>query len=119
MAHNSSRRCQSWFERARREASREKIAPTWPMATSLTEVAIEDSDLLRAPAESLRLAHQIVLALGALLVEADLAHRRLTNVDASLSRQMSIGNLGDHHDRLPLGWTAGRPQQGKIRSCRR
>src|SRR6266404_801507 len=54
-----------------------------------------------------------------LLVGADLAHRRLTNVDASLSRQMSIGNLGDHHDRLPLGWTAGRPQQGKIRSCRR
>src|SRR6266566_408077 len=84
-----------------------------------TEVAIEDSDLLRAPAESLRLAHQIVLALGALLVEADLPHRRLTNVDASFPRQMAIGNLGDHHDRLPLGWTAARPQQGRIRSCRR
>src|SRR5438445_3987252 len=26
MAHNSSRRCQSWLERASREASREKIA---------------------------------------------------------------------------------------------
>src|ERR1700716_1864487 len=89
------------------------------LRAGLTEVAIEDSDPLRAPTESLRFAHQIVLALGALLVEADLPHRRLTNVDASFPRQMSIGNLGDHHDRLPLGWTAGRPQQGRIRSCRR
>src|SRR5207244_11003841 len=89
------------------------------LCARLTEVAIEDSDPLRAPTESLRLAHQIVLALGALLVEADLPHRRLTNVDASFPRQVSIGNLGDHHDRLPPGWTAGRPQQGRIRSCRR
>ena len=28
MAHSSRRRCQSWFERARRDASKEKIAPT-------------------------------------------------------------------------------------------
>ena len=38
MAHSSSRRCQSWFDRAKRDASKEKIAPTWPIATSLTRV---------------------------------------------------------------------------------
>src|ERR1700730_18550010 len=85
----------------------------------LTEIPVEDPDLFRIPAHGLRLVRQIVLALGALLIEADLPRRRLTNVDAGVPRQMSIGNLGDHHDRLPLGWTAGRPQQGRIRSCRR
>src|SRR5215831_2630555 len=38
MAHSSSKRCQSLLERARRDASREKIAPTCPIATSLTRV---------------------------------------------------------------------------------
>src|SRR6266446_1326410 len=55
------------------------------LRAGLTEVAVEDSDLLRAPAESLRLAHQIVLALGALLVEADLAlvDRKSTRLNSS------------------------------------
>src|SRR6478672_9405432 len=38
MAHSSSNRCQSLLERARRDDSREKIAPTCPIATSLTRV---------------------------------------------------------------------------------
>src|SRR4029077_8438302 len=59
--------------------------------TGLSETPVEDSDSLRAPAEGLCLACQIVLALGALLVEADLPHCRLTNVDAGLARQMLIG----------------------------
>src|SRR6266568_4860310 len=104
MAHNSSRRCQSWLERASREASREKIAHDLThghvadqrlevlaigrSCTGLAEIPVEDPDSLRAPAERLCLARQIVLALGALLVEADLPHRRLTNVDAGLARQM-------------------------------
>jgi hypothetical protein len=71
--------------------------------TGMAEIPVEDPDPLRAPAERLCLARQIVLALGTLLVEADLPHRRLTNVDAGLPRQMSIGNLGDHHARLPPG----------------
>src|SRR6516165_1646852 len=37
-AQSSNNRCQSLFERARREDSREKIAPTCPIATSLTRV---------------------------------------------------------------------------------
>src|SRR6266540_1380648 len=49
MAHNSSRRCQSWLERASREASREKIAPTWPMATSLTSALKSSRLVVRAP----------------------------------------------------------------------
>src|SRR5256884_2947291 len=85
--------------------------------TGLAEIAVEDPDPLRAPAESLCLARQIVLALGTFLVEADLPHRRLTNVDAGFPRQMSIGDLGDHHARLPPGWTVGRHQQDRIRSC--
>src|SRR6266849_4504116 len=85
--------------------------------TRLAESPVENPDPLRAPAERLCLARQIVLALGALLVEADLPHRRLTNVDAGLPRQMSIGDLGDHHARLPPGWTVGRHQQDRIRSC--
>ena len=42
--------------------------------TGLTEVPVEDPDPLRGPAECLRLARQIGLALRALLVEADLRH---------------------------------------------
>ena len=38
MAHSSRRRCQSWFDRARRDASKQKIAPTWPNATSPTRI---------------------------------------------------------------------------------
>src|SRR3982074_137427 len=49
MAHNSSRRCQSWFDRAKREASREKIAPTWPRATSLTRALKSSRPVIRAP----------------------------------------------------------------------
>src|SRR5207344_1875502 len=49
MAHNSSRRCQSWFDRASREASREKIAPTWLIATSLTRVLKSSRLVVRAP----------------------------------------------------------------------
>src|SRR5260370_10000348 len=49
MAHNSGRRCQSWFDRASREASREKIAPTWLMATSLTSVLKSSRLVVRAP----------------------------------------------------------------------
>src|SRR5271166_4194551 len=119
MAHSSSRRCQSWFDRAKREASREEYGPdlaqrhvadqrlevlaTAHSRAGLAEVPVEDPDPLRAPAQRLSFARQIVLAFGALLVEANLAHGRLTNVDAGLPRQMSIGNLGDHRERLPPG----------------
>src|SRR6202795_4487237 len=50
----------------------------------LSEIPIEGPDPFRAPAERLCLACQIVLTLGALLVEAHLSRRRLTNVDVGL-----------------------------------
>src|SRR6266849_6476468 len=49
MAHSSSRRCQSWFERARRDASKEKIAPTWLIATSPTSALKSSRWVIRAP----------------------------------------------------------------------
>ena len=49
MAQNSRRRCQSWFDRASREASREKIAPSWLMATSLTRDLKSSRLVVRAP----------------------------------------------------------------------
>ena len=43
--------------------------------SGLAKVSIENPDLLRAPSERLRFARQIVLAFGALLIEANLGRR--------------------------------------------
>src|SRR5215467_10418528 len=60
----------------------------------LAEIPVEDSDLLRSPTQRLCLVRQIVLALGALLIETHLRRCRLPNVDAGVPRQMMIGNGG-------------------------
>jgi hypothetical protein len=52
----------------------------------LSEIAVEDPDLLGLPAERLGLVQQIVLPVRALLVRADLRQRRLANVYAGLPR---------------------------------
>src|SRR5215467_6100953 len=83
------------------------------LLSRVAEIGIEDPDLLRHPAERLRLVRQIVLAF---LIEADLRRRRLANVDAGLPRKMVIGHLRIHHDRLLPCWAAGRPQPDRIRS---
>jgi hypothetical protein len=83
----------------------------------VAEIPVEDPDLLWRPAERLRLVRQIVLTFRAFLIETDLAHRRLTNVDAGFPRQMMIGNLRVHHDQLLPGRVASRPQRDRIRSC--
>ena len=59
----------------------------------VAQISIEDADLLRTPTESLRFVLEIVLALGALLIEADLSRRRLTNVNARCAREMLIRDL--------------------------
>src|SRR5215470_18068880 len=51
------------------------------LLSRVAEIAVEDPDLLRHPAQCLRLVRQIVLAFLAFLIEADLARRRLANVD--------------------------------------
>src|SRR6202043_2113072 len=61
-----------------------EVLATGHSRAGLAEIPVEGPDPLRAPAERLCLACQIVLALGALLVEADLSRRRLTNVDVGL-----------------------------------
>ncbi len=50
----------------------------------LSEIAVEDANLLRRPAERLGLVQQVVLAVRALLVRADLRQSRLADVDAGL-----------------------------------
>jgi hypothetical protein len=67
----------------------------------VAEIPVEDPNLVRRPAERLRLVREILLTF-----ETDLAHRRLTNVDAGLPRQMMIGNLRVHHDQLLPGRVA-------------
>src|SRR6516165_569503 len=58
-AHSSSNRCQSLFERAKREDSSKKIAPTCPIATSLTRVLkssrliVSSPDCARSPSRIL------------------------------------------------------------------
>jgi len=61
-----------------------EVLATGHSRAGLAEIPVEGPDPFRAPAERLRLACQIVLSLGALLVEADLSRRRLTNVDVGL-----------------------------------
>jgi hypothetical protein len=61
-----------------------EVLATGHSRAGLAEIPVEGPDPFRAPAERLCLACQIVLALGALLVEADLSRRRLTNVDVGL-----------------------------------
>ena len=133
MAHSSSRRCQSWFERASRDGFQGEdgpdlahrhiadqdleVLPVRHRGTGLTKIAVEDPDLLRPPTERCCLGHQIVLALRALLMEAHLPHRRLPNVDASLPRQVSIGDLRAHDHRAPPRRTAG-PRRDKTRPYR-
>src|SRR5262249_36213070 len=85
----------------------------------MTQIPIEDTDLLRAPAQRLRLVLEIVLALGALLIEADLSRRRLPNVNARCAREMLIHDLAHHHDRLLLAELAVCRRQERIRPCRR
>jgi hypothetical protein len=70
----------------------EVLAMGHPRA-GLAEIAVEDPNALRAPAELLGLALQIVLPLRALLIEANLPRRRLANVDAGIPRQVSLGDL--------------------------
>ncbi|EON18812.1 hypothetical protein C265_15272 [Cupriavidus sp. GA3-3] len=48
-AHNSSRRCQSRFERARRETSSANTAPTCPIETSATSVLKSSRPVICAP----------------------------------------------------------------------
>src|SRR6266699_4725131 len=67
----------------------------------------------RSPSREIAAHHQR----NAHLIEADLAHRRLANVDAGFPRQMMIGNLRVHHDQLLPGRVAWRPQRDRIRSC--
>jgi hypothetical protein len=55
-------------------------------STGLAEIAVEDPDLFLAPAEHSGFAHQVVLAIRALLIEAHLRQRRLADVDAGLLR---------------------------------
>jgi hypothetical protein len=78
-----------------------EVFPVGRRTPGLAEIPVEDADLVAFPAERLGFALQIVLALGALLVEADLPHRRLADIDAGLPRQMLIGNLRVHRHRPP------------------
>ena len=94
-----------------------EVLPARGSGARLAEVAVEDTYLLRAPAERLRLGCQIVLALGALLVEADLGRRRLANVDAGHPRQVLLGNLDRHHRLPPSHRAAGRRLQDRTRPC--
>lgn len=85
----------------------------------LSEIAVEDPNLLWVPAERSSLVQQVVLAVRALLVRTDLRQRRLANVDAGLPRQVSIGDFGHHGHRAPPDRTAGRRRQDKTQPCRR
>jgi hypothetical protein len=78
-----------------------EVFPIGRRAPGLAEIPVEDADLLRLPAERLGLGLQIVLALRAFLVEANLSHRRLADVNAGLPRQVLIGNLRIHRQRPP------------------
>src|SRR5215475_13098276 len=82
MAHSSSNRCQSLLERARRDDSREKIAPTCPIATSLTRVlkssrlVVSSPDWARSPS-SRAVAHRAMDGIGRLY---GVAANHLSNV---------------------------------------
>src|ERR1700720_193864 len=93
----------------------EVLALGHPLA-GLAEIAVEDPNALRPPAELLGLALQIVLPLRALLVEANLSRRRLANVDAGIARQVSLGDLRYHCHRAPPDRMAGHRRQDRIRS---
>ena len=73
-----------------------EVFPVGRRTPGLAVIPVEDADLVVFPAERLGFALQIVLALRALLVEADLPHRRLADVNAGLPRQVLIGNLRVH-----------------------
>ena len=73
-----------------------EVFPVGRRTPGLAEIPVEDADLVVFPAERLGFALQIVLAFRALLVEADLPHRRLADVNAGLPRQVLIGNLRVH-----------------------
>ena len=85
----------------------------------VSEIAVEDPDLLLAPAERFGLVHQVVLPLCALLIDADLRQGRLAYVNACLPRQVSFGDFGHHAHRAPPDWTAGRRRQDRTQPCRR
>src|SRR5215831_3635673 len=85
----------------------------------VAQISVEDVDLLRAPAERLRRVLEIVLALGALLVEANLSRCRLANVNARHPRQVLIRDLRRNHDRLLLAELAMCRRQERIRPCLR
>ena len=70
-----------------------EVCPLGRCCAGLSEIAVENPDLLGLPAERSCLVQQIVLAVRALLVRTDLRRRRLANVDAGLPRQVSIGDL--------------------------
>jgi hypothetical protein len=78
-----------------------EVFPVGRRTPGLTEIPVEDADLLPLPAERLGFALQIVLSLRALLIEADLPHCRLADVNASVPRQVAIGNLRVRHHRPP------------------
>src|SRR5208283_2841614 len=78
--------------------------------SGLAQIAVQNPDLILTPTEGLSLVHQIVLTLGALLVEPNLARRRLPDVDAGLSRQVTWVDLRGHqgHRASPPQRAAGR-----------
>src|SRR5215475_487285 len=96
-----------------------EVLPVGHRCAGLAEVSVEDPNLLRAPAQRLRLVHQVVLAVRALLIEAHLSQCRLTDVDTCLPRQVPIGYLEHHGHRAPPDVTAERWQPDRTRPCRR
>ena len=96
-----------------------EVLPIGHRRAGLAEIPIENPDLLGPPAERLGFGRQVVLALRALLIEADLPHRRLADINAGLPRQLSFGDLRNRAHQAPPDRTAGRRQQDRTRSCLR
>src|SRR5208283_3912778 len=83
------------------------------------QIAVQNPDLILAPTEGLSLVHQIVLTLGALLVEPDLARRRLPDVDAGLPRQVTGVHLrGRQGHRASPPQRAAERRRDRPRPCR-
>ena len=133
-AQISISRCHSRLERANRDASRAKMAPTRPRDTSATqsleilavgrlrsrpsEILVEDPDSLRRPHHLDGPVPQGVLPLRTLVMMAHLPHRRLPDID--VGRPLEVVALYFRHRQhrprsVPDRWGTQRRLRGAQR----